>query len=916
MRALLSSLALCGSIATGAAASPDSLSTAAPDSARVQAPAAPSPVVGALDSARVRIQGPGGAIDLTVHAVRLDGPITLDGALNEPVWRNAIPATRFLQRDPVEGPPATERTEVRVAYDDDAIYIGARMFDAHPDSIVARLVRRDNTCTADRFFVFFDPFHDRRSGYYFGINAAGVLYDGTLFNDGWDDNSWDGVWDGRVRIDAQGWTAELRIPFCQLRFNRTEHPVWGINFKREITRRSEVDYLVYPPRKEAGFVSRFPDLVGMDGVRGGRAIELLPYVTGKAEYLVHDANDPFNDGSRYQPSGGADLRMGVGGNLTLNATINPDFGQVEVDPSIVNLTDTESYYQEKRPFFVENSRVFSFGNEGANDYWGFNWPDPTFFYSRRIGRNPQGTVPDSQFVDEPTATRILGAAKLTGKPAAGWNFGTLHALTALEDAKLFGSGQTTSWEVEPLSYYGVVRGEREFNQSRHGLGFMGSLVARHFDTADLRDQLSAASVQAGLDGWHFLDRRKTYVLSGWAMTSYVSGTAARITALQTSSLHYLQRPDRRNFTVDSSATSLGGYGARLWLNKQSGKVLLNSAIGFMNPRFDVNDMGYQSRSDLVNAHFGMGYQWTETNNWRKYASTIGAVFQSRDFDNNVINQGVWGKYEVVRPNNADWNMSASYDPQTHNNRRTRGGPLTLNLPSWNSHIYLETDPKSKFYYYFESGVSFAQSGTQDYWFGPGVEWKPVSSITLRVGPNFERYIEDAQYVETQPDPLATSTYGQRYVFATLDQSTLSTQIRINLALTPRLSIQTYVQPLISSGNYYAYKELARPGSYDWNHYGQNGSTIDEQAVTIDPDGAGPAAPFSFSNPDFNVRTLVGNSVVRWEYMPGSTLYLVWTQNRSASDGVSGFDWSNSLDRVVNVHPSNTFLAKITYYISR
>lgn len=400
MRLALKTFMLCAALATGAAASPDSLGSAAADtSARLEAPAAPSPSA------------------VTVTAIRLDGPIVLDGALSEPVWQQGTPVTRFLQSDPYEGATASERTEVRVAYDEDALYVGARMYDSHPDSIVSRLCRRDVSIQSDRFAVFLDPFHDHRSGYYFMVNAAGVQYDGTLFNDSWDDDSWDAVWQAKARLDDQGWTAEMRIPYSQLRFARANPVVWGIDLRREITRRSERAYLVYPPKSQSGFVSRFPDLVGIEGVTPGGSIELMPYVTGKAEYLNHADNDPFNDGSRYDPGGGADLRMGVGGNLTLNATVNPDFGQVEVDPAVVNLSDVESYFQEKRPFFVENSRIFSFGNEGANDYWGFNWPEPAFFYSRRIGRSPEGSVPDASFSDTPTGTQILGAAKLTGKLA-------------------------------------------------------------------------------------------------------------------------------------------------------------------------------------------------------------------------------------------------------------------------------------------------------------------------------------------------------------------------------------------------------------------------------------------------------------------------------------------------------------------
>jgi hypothetical protein len=904
---------LCAALATGAAASPDSLGTAAADtSARLQAPAAPSlsaplPVARSPAALSPAAPSPGA---LTVTAIRTDGPISLDGVLSEPVWQQGTPVTRFLQSDPYEGAPATERTEVRIAYDEDALYVGARMYDSHPDSIVSRLCRRDVSIQADRFAVFLDPFHDHRSGYYFMVNAAGVQYDGTLFNDSWDDDSWDAVWQAKARRDDQGWTAEMRIPYSQLRFAHANPVVWGIDLRREITRRSERDYLVYPPRNQSGFVSRFPDLVGIDGVAPGGSIEVLPYLTGKAEYLIHDASDPFNDGSRYQPSGGADLRMGVGGNLTLNATANPDFGQVEVDPAVVNLSDVESYFQEKRPFFVENSRIFSFGNEGANDYWGFNWPEPAFFYSRRIGRSPEGSVPDATYSDTPTATQILGAAKLTGKLAPGLNFGTLHAVTAKESAELYGGGSFTSAEIEPLTYYGVVRGQKEFAKSRHGLGLMSSLVARQFDDGRLRDDLSDASVQAGLDGWHFLDRKQIWVVSGWAVSSYVHGTAERITELQRGPQHYLQRPDATSFSVDSSATSLTGYGARLWLNKQSGAVLFNSAVGFMDPKFDVNDLGIQSRADVLNAHVGSGYAWNTPTHWRKYANVIGAVFQSRDFDNDIVAEGVWAKGQIEFPNNYSWNANVSHNPETVNNRRTRGGPLTLNLPSTGAAMYFDTDGKARRFYFLEINTSFSESGSKSYTISPGIEWKPVSSLSLNLAPSFERVFEDAQYVTTQSDPAATATYGYHYAFATLDQKTISAQIRLNWAFTPRLSLQTFLQPLIASGDYYGYKELARPRSYDFTPFAPISSA---QGDSIDLDGPGVLEPIR--NPDFSLRSLRGNSVLRWEYMPGSTLYLVWTQDRSANSGSGEFDLSGSFDQLVNARANNIFLVKVTYYLN-
>ena len=478
-----------------------------------------------------------------VHAVRLPAPVVVDGALTEPAWQGPASFTRFVQADPQEGAAPSESTWVWLAYDDEALYFAVRCWDSHPDSIIANLVRRDVVVAADRVMLYLDPFHDKRGGYYFGINAAGVLYDGTLFNDGWDDDSWDGVWQGRARRDARGWTAELRIPLTQLRYRPGAEQVWGVNCRRRIERRNETDGFVYTPRRESGFVSRFPDMLGLTNGHRTQSFELLPYSTGKAEYLVHDPGDPFHDGSRYTPGVGADLRTNVGNNLTLNATVNPDFGQVEVDPAVVNLSDVESYFQEKRPFFTENARIFAFGNEGASDYWGFNWPEPQFFYSRRIGRAPEGGLPDTtEFSDVPLATRILGAAKLTGKPAPGWNFGTLHALTQGETGRFKAGRLDSTMAVEPLTYYGIARGQREFKGGYNGLGLMASTVARRFRADGLADQLNRQSLVTGLDGWHFLDAKKLWVVSGWASATRVAGTPTRIADLEIAPRHYFQRP--------------------------------------------------------------------------------------------------------------------------------------------------------------------------------------------------------------------------------------------------------------------------------------------------------------------------------------------------------------------------------------
>ena len=859
-----------------------------------------------------------------VRAVRLTSPVTVDGALDEAVWQGVPTVTHLTQSDPNEGAAASESTAVWVAWDDEALYVAARCHDLRPDSIIAQLVRRDVSTASDRFMVYLDPFHDRRSGYYFGVNAAGVLYDGTLFNDAWDDDSWDGVWEGRARRDGavragapagSGWTCELKIPFSQLRFRRGAEQVWGINFKRVIGRLNESDYLVYMPKQGSGFCSRFPELTGIRNVHSAAALEVLPYLTGKAEYLGHDVGDPFHDGSRYTPSVGGDLRRSVGNSLTLNATVNPDFGQVEVDPAVVNLSDVETYFQEKRPFFTENARIFSFGNEGASDYWGFNWPEPTFFYMRRIGRTPQGSIPDNtEFDDLPLATHILGAAKLTGKLGPSWNFGTLHALTSRETGRYELAGLRTSLEVEPLTYYGVARGQKEFKQGYNGLGLMTTLVQRRFGHDGLEDQLNRQSLMAGLDGWHFLDRKKVWVLSGWAAVSRVTGTEARMIGLQQGPQHYLQRPDARNLGVDYRATALDGYGARVWLNKQEGNFFSNSAIGLMSPKFDVNDLGFQSRADVINAHSGFGYKWVVPRGWRRYAHVLLAAFESRDFDGNEVSAGVYGASRVQFANQSVVESDVAFNPQVIRNRLTRGGPLTLGKAGGQFDWYFETDGRKRLVYSFSLG-SYAIPGTRAFStsVSPAVEWKPVPNFSIQLGPEVDRNVDDAQYVTTvaAPGEVPADFGGLRYVFGRLDQTTILANLRLNVSFTPNLSLQTYLQPLISAGRFTDFKELARSRSYDFVHYGQTpGTSYKDDTVTT-----ASGTQFALDDPSFNRKSLRGNAVLRWEYRPGSVLYLVWTQVRTDEQALGELRLGPSARRLLDARANDIFLVKATYYLN-
>jgi len=858
---------------------------------------------------------------VTIKAVRLDSPITLDGILTEPVWHRSG-YSDFKQKEPNQGEPATERTEVWVAYDEEAIYIAADLHETAPDSIMQVLGRRDAFITADWFVFWVDPYYDRRSGFYFGISAAGTLLDGVLYNDDSDDDSWDGVWEGKVYINGHGWTAEMRIPFSQLRFHQQEQYRWGVNFGRMIGRKNEESYVVYTPRGQSGFVSRFVDLVGMDNVVPPAQVEFLPYVNTRAEYTQAEAGNPFRDGSRYLPGLGGDLKVALGTNLTLDATINPDFGQVEVDPAVVNLSDVETYYPEKRPFFIEGANTFRFGRGGSSTNWSFNWSEPTIFYSRRIGRAPTGSLPGSDYADVPIGTTILSAAKVTGKVNSSVNVGTVHALTAREMADVSLNGSRSRAEVEPLTYYGVARVQQEFNKGHQGLGVMSTYASRFFKDERLRSEMNNNSLFAGLDGWVSLDTNRTWVLTGWGGFSQVWGSKERMVGVQQNSQHYFQRPDAGHVQIDSAATSLGGYAGRLFLVKQKGAVMANAAFGVVSPGFDVNDLGFSWRTDVVNMHVAGGYRWTEPGKLFRRASLTAAFFQNFDFGGNVNWRGVWqsGNLEFHNFWSMFWNYA--YNPQTVNNRRTRGGPLMLALPGRQFGLGFSTDSRKQWVFSADA-MLYHRTNEPEIMAEVGVEWKPAPSLNVSFSPSFYRDRTRAMWVTAVDDPLATQTYGRRYIFAVLNQTNLAASIRVNWTFTPQLSLQLFLQPLLAAGDYHDFKELRQPKTYNFLEYGKDGSTLTEvrngegnvESYDVDPDGAGPAPKFNISNPDFRFSSLRGNAVLRWEYHPGSVLYLVWTQSRSDYENLGEFAFGRSVSRLVNSKADNIFMLKMTYWFS-
>jgi len=629
--------------------------------------------------------------------------------------------------------------------------------------------------------------------------------------------------------------------------------------------------------------------VGIDEVTPPPRVEIMPYLTSRAEFSPHATGDPFNDGSRMTPAAGVDARIGLGSNLTLNATVNADFGQVEVDPAVVNLSDVETFFSEKRPFFVEGSSTFSFGQGGQRNNWSFNWPGPTYFYSRRIGRSLSYGAPDGGFADGPVGAHILGALKLTGKAGGNWNIGALSAMTNREQATYQDSlGARWRQEIEPLAFYGVYRAQKEIAQGRQGIGFMSTVAARAFDDPALRDTRNANSVFVGTDGWTFLDASRTWVTTWRGGVSRIAGTTGRLLAVQQSSVHYFQQPDNGHVTVDSAATSMTGAMGRVTLGKQKGNTFVNSSLGFISPSFDLNDLGFLSRTGIVNMHFGGGYDWTKPGRVFRYVELGGAVFRNYDWDGNINWSGVF-HFGSVQLKNFYWiNWNAAYNPWTVNNRRTRGGPLSLNPPGVQFGINVNSDSRKTWTFGLGSGIYDARSD-RNWWAWAELGWRPAPNVSLSLSPNLSGDITPVQYIGTYGDSTATATFGKDYVFARLRSTELSAGIRLNWTYTPQLSLQLYAQPLISAGKYDQFKQLARPRTFDFTPT---------------------AAPY---DPDFNFRSLRGNAVLRWEYLRGSTLFFVWTQRRQDVEDIGDFAFHRSLDRLMQAKADNIFMIKATYW---
>ncbi len=858
---------------------------------------------------------------LVPPAHRASTPIVVDGRLDEPAWHEATALGDFLQRDPNQGEPATEPTDLRLLFDDRALYVGARLRDDAADRIVRQLSRRDAVPEADSFTLFLDPHHDGRTGVVLQVSAAGVQRDAAIYDDNFEDDTWDAVWESAVKVDGAGWTVEMRIPFSQLRFPTAPGHAWGVNARRIVYRKNESSWLVLVPKNENGLASRMARLPGIEGIEPGRHLELLPYVSGRSEHIAPArSGDPFNDGARAFGGAGLDFKWGVGSGMALVGAVNPDFGQVEVDPAVVNLTAFETFFEEKRPFFTEGSQVFlRFGRSGASDYTTFFYPEPQLFYSRRIGRAPQGSA-TGDYVDAPESTTILGAAKLVGRTKGGWNVGLLDAVTGSEFARVSNGPSRDRFEVEPLTNYFVGRAQRGLG-SRASIGFLGTAVLRKLDTPSLDGLLVDQAFVGGFDGHVFLDSKRDWVVSGGLSGSAISGSQAAVLRLQRAPQRYYQRPDAPHVRVDPGATSLSGWSGRVGLNKNSGNLTFNAGLWGISPGFEPNDLGFATQTDRAGGHGLVQLRKLTPDRFTRSRKVSFAKWWTWNYGREAQGDGVQAAGSVQLLNYWQLDLTLGRSWNTWDDKLTRGGPTTIR-PGIRSLLFAVTsDSRQRFWLNASANLQDREFGSRSRQYVGTLNLRPFAAVTLSAAPSLLKVHTVAQYLATVPDETAAATFGSRYVFGGLDQTEVSIPLRLNLVLSPRLSLQLYTQALLSAGEYPAIRELAAPRSYDFPVYGVDVGTIARDpdlpaSYVIDPDGGGAARPFRLAVPDFNLKSLRVNAVLRWEFRPGSAAYVVWTQRRQNGANPGHHSFGRDLGDLFGAPPDDVVMVKVAWWVGR
>lgn len=851
-----------------------------------------------------------GSIKKNYKATAIQNPPVIDGIFDDEIWQQGEWFDDFTQFEPYNSAAATQRTEFKVFFDKDNLYIGMKAFDTSPDSIVQRLTRRDNP-DGDYMGIAFDSYHDKRTAFMFAVTAGGVKFDQMLTEDGDnEDDSWNANWWVKVNLVDDGWVAEIKIPFSQLRFEEESDGVWGLQVFRQTYRHNELDFWQHIPKDAPGLVHMFGEMSGLESIKPQKIFDITPYGVAKFETYEVEAGNPFADGKGYDINGGVDAKIGITNNLTLDLTINPDFGQIEADPSEVNLTAYETYFSEKRPFFIEGANITTFGI-GIGDGGVGN---DNLFYSRRIGRRPRlyPDLGDNEYAKVPVNTPIIGAAKLTGKTSNGLSVGIIESVTAEGRAEIDNNGTRRYETVEPLTNYFLARVQKDMNNGNTIIGGMFTSTIRN--TSDLtEDYFHKTAFTGGLDFTQYY-KDKSWMFNINAAFSQVNGTQEAIANTQESSARYFQREDNDYVNYDPTRTSLVGSGGRMQIIRQKGHWTHLAVLLWKTPGFELNDMGYLRQADQLFAMYFSQYRVWEPKGIYRNWNLSGDYYNVWDFGGNLLGHGLELNANMSLKN--FWNVWAHANLNTNgiSNSVLRGGPRMRSQGDSQIQANISSDDRKKLtgWIYGRYSNGFEQS-SNSYNLETGITYKPINTLTITVYPGYRKSFNNLQYIDTQ-----YYNNNNRYLFAGLDQTVISASIRVNFNLTPDLTVQYWGQPFIAAGKFKEYKVIGDPmnPNYQDRYHVFNSNQISgliDDAYNIDENSDG-IVDYSIEKPDFNVQEFLSNLVLRWEYNPGSSLYLVWNQTRNDYIDNGDIHIGDNLNDLFTGKPHNVFLVKFSYRI--
>ena len=827
----------------------------------------------------------------------------IDGNLDESIWESAEWATNFIEVSPDENTDPSDQTKFKILYDQKNLYIALKALDSEPETITNRLSRRDGF-VGDRINVLIDSYHDLRTGFLFTVTAAGVRGDEFITDNGDNiDASWNPIWSTKALINDEGWTAEMKIPLSQLRFSNDPNQVWGLNIVRNYFKNNELSAWNRIPIGAAGWVSEAGKLKGLKNIRPQKQIEIQPFVVTKLNRYEAEAGNPYADGSDFNLNAGLDAKIGITNDLTLDVTINPDFGQVEADPAAINLDGFEIFNRDQRPFFVENNNIFDYRFADNRN---------NLFFSRRIGRSPQvyPETTDEAFVNQPQNTTILGAAKFSGKTKNGWSIGVLESMTSKEFTEISANGNTSKSLAEPFTNYFVGRVQKDFNKKNTFFGGMFTATNRSLTPAV--SELRKSAYSGGVDFKHQWKNR-AYFMEANIVMSHVQGSKEAIKLTQENLTHLFNRVDASHLEVDPTRTSLTGTGGRFGIGKVGGQHWnYNAGFKWVSPELELNDIGFLRNADEMIQYANLSYRSIKPTGIFRDFNVRFNQFSAFDFEGNYnrIQYQLNGSASFL--NNWEIDFGLAHKPRIFSNSILRGGPRWRFSQENFQFLFVGSDRSKKFF--GSIGLIHSQAKENNFsllTFESELNYQPTNALNISLSPEYSISKNQTQYV-TQSD---YNNSASRYVLGTIDNHTLMASVRLDYTINPNLSIQYYGQPFISRGRYKDFKYVTNPVAerlsdrfrlYDSNQINLSGNDFQ---VDENRDGV---MDYSFSNPDFSFVQFNSNLVLRWEYIPGSELFLVWSQGITSSVASSNGLFEGIETGILEERPQNIFLIKATY----